>query len=88
MEHIFHFLKEEKFKIYVTALSDNSVYLEDLKPNKKCALVLGNEGQGISKEVFDISTHKIHIPMSKKMESLNVGVAGSIIMSKIFISSK
>ena len=42
-------------------------------------IVLGNEGQGISQEVFDVLEKNIYIPM-KNTESLNVSVAGSIIM--------
>ena len=36
------------------------------------------------KEIFDLSSLRVYIPMSEKMESLNVGVAASIIMSKVF----
>ena len=78
---------DDGYQVLSTSVVDSTSY-DNFKYQNKVCLVLGNEGQGISKEVFDISTHKIHIPMSEKMESLNVGVAGSIIMSKIFISSK
>jgi TrmH family RNA methyltransferase len=48
---------------------------------KKIALVLGNEGNGISKETLGLATHRIRIPINaKKAESLNVAVSGAICM--------
>ena len=43
---------------------------------EQCALVLGNEARGVSK----IAGTKVHIPIKKEMESLNVAVAGGILM--------
>jgi len=75
--------KEAGYQILTTSVIDSTSY-ESFEYGDKLCLVVGNEGQGISKEIFDLATHSIHIPMSDKMESLNVGVAASIIMSKIF----
>ncbi len=52
-------------------------------PKGKVAVIVGNEGQGISERFMQIKTHVVSIPMSKKVESLNAGVAGSIIMQRI-----
>ncbi len=46
---------------------------------EKVALILGNEGAGISDQV-SLCCEKIKIPMAGKMESLNVGTAGGILM--------
>lgn len=43
------------------------------------ALVLGSEGRGVSPEILD-ACRCISIPMAGDMESLNVAVAGSILM--------
>ena len=43
-------------------------------------IVIGNEGSGVSKEVNDLIDNKLYIPMSDKCESLNAGVAASIIL--------
>jgi len=66
--------------IYGTSMKGDS--LNDVKPATKMALILGNEGQGLSKEVLDKVNYNITIKM-KDVESLNVGVAGSIIMHYI-----
>lgn len=46
---------------------------------EKIVLVLGNEGHGISEEIKALSNRSIHIP-TKNVESLNVSVAGGILM--------
>lgn len=80
LENIFSILKEEKFKIYATGLTNNSLYLEEVKASKKCALVLGNEGNGISELTKKEADEIVKINMSSKIDSLNVSVAGSIAM--------
>ncbi len=57
----------------------NGIELDNIKKPNKIAIVLGNEGNGISKEVNNILKRNIYIPMSFT-ESLNVSIAGSIIM--------
>lgn len=52
-------------------------------PKKRIAVIIGNEGQGVSDEFLNFADTKISIPMTQKVESLNAGVAGSIIMQKI-----
>ena len=51
---------------------------------KKCALVLGNEGQGISQELSEGVSQKITIPAAKsaQAESLNVATAAAILLSE------
>lgn len=55
------------------------VNIREVKRNQGIALVLGNEARGISPEAKNLCT-KVAIPMSGKMESLNVAVAGGILM--------
>lgn len=49
-------------------------------PPKKFALVIGNEANGISEEIFTRATHKIRIPMDETQESLNAAVSAGIAM--------
>jgi TrmH family RNA methyltransferase len=44
------------------------------------ALIIGSEAQGISAEGLAQATHQIRIPMVGRAESLNAGVAGSIML--------
>ena len=49
----------------------------------KYALVLGNEGKGVKKEIQEICDKNIYIEMNDACESLNVGVAASIILYEL-----
>lgn len=52
-------------------------------PKGKVAVIIGNEGQGVSEQFMSLANTIVSIPMASKVESLNAGVAGSIIMQKI-----
>ncbi len=68
------------FTFYGTSMKGSS--LKAIKKEAKQALILGNEGQGLSEEVLKKVNTNITIKMNE-VESLNVGVAGSIIMHHI-----
>ena len=51
---------------------------------KNYAIILGNEGNGVNKEINDLSDYLVNIKMSKNIESLNVGIAGSILMYEVY----
>ena len=71
-------IKKHHFKLVVTSLqTDNTIY--DINYNKKI-IVIGNEGNGVSKEIQDMADEKIKIPMLGKTESLNASVATGIVL--------
>ncbi len=72
-------LKDKKFKIVVTSLdTDRDFFQESLKG--KVLLTVGNEGNGVSDEVYELADTKVKIPMPGNAESLNVAIATSVIM--------
>ncbi|MBR1539853.1 MAG: 23S rRNA (guanosine(2251)-2'-O)-methyltransferase RlmB [Clostridia bacterium] len=71
-------MKKHKIQILATDLAtDETIY--DVS-YKKSAIVIGNEGNGVSKEVLELADKKIKIPMPGKTESLNAAVATGIIL--------
>ena len=74
-------LKEKEFTIYATGLSNRTKDINIIKTKSKMAFILGNEGSGISKEIFDLSDEIIKIQMNN-LDSLNVAMAGSIVLYK------
>ena len=66
------------YNIYGTNVV-NGIDLNDVEVSNKIGIVLGNEGNGISDEVNNLLAKNIYIPMNNT-ESLNVSVAGGIIM--------
>ena len=71
-------MKKHHFKLMVTSLqTDRSIY--DIELNKRI-IVIGNEANGVSKEIQDMADEKVKIPMLGKTESLNASVATGIIL--------
>ncbi|MGL5576540.1 MAG: TrmH family RNA methyltransferase [Sarcina sp.] len=72
-------LKSEGFRLVVSSLQGkNDFFNEDL--SGKTIIAVGNEGNGVSDEVYDISDIKVKIPMPGNAESLNVAVATSVML--------
>ena len=71
-------LKNSGFEVVSTSLeTDKSIY--DISYNKK-VVIIGNEANGVSKEILEMSDYKVKIPMLGKTESLNASVAASIMI--------
>ncbi len=48
------------------------------------AIVIGNEGRGLSTAVLELADHHLYIPMQPQVESLNAAVAGSLVLYEVF----
>ena len=71
-------LKKHKIQVFTTDLNtESSIYDVNYK---KSAIVIGNEGNGVSKEIIELADKSIKIPMKGKTESLNAAVATGIIL--------
>lgn len=71
-------IKKHKFQIVTTSLqTENSIYNIDY--NKK-VIIVGNEANGVEKEIQDMSDIKVKIPMFGKTESLNASVATGVVL--------
>lgn len=66
----------------------NGKNIFDYKVDKQIGVVIGNEGNGVSQELKNICKDTIKIPMKNDLESLNAGVASSIIMYNITYGGK
>lgn len=66
-------------KVYATALAESEPYYKyDLREN--IALIIGNEGNGVSSEFLSGADGCLTIPMERNLESLNAAVAAGILM--------
>ena len=72
-------LKENKYLIYGTKVVGGTP-LNEVTPPSQYALIMGNEGSGVSNEVLKLCDEYLYIPMNKQCESLNVAIATSIIL--------
>ena len=74
-------LKNNGYKIYGTKV-DGGTDIKNFNKSNKYALIVGNEGNGISNEVLELCDY-LYIPMNKDCESLNVAIATSIILFEL-----
>ena len=74
-----HF-KSKQIPVFATTLSKNSVDYKEIIAPSSFALVMGNEGHGISDFMADQADQLIHISMPGQAESLNVAVAAGILL--------
>lgn len=72
-------LKERGFSIVATSLEESKNFYEE-NLTGKIVLTVGNEGNGVSEEIFALADKKVKIPMPGGAESLNVSIASSIIL--------
>ena len=79
VDELMEFTRAAGKKLAATCFdTDRYYYDEDLREN--IALIIGNEGGGISRELMESSDLKIKIPMHGNIESLNASVAAGILM--------
>ena len=73
-------LNDLGFKTVAMALTDNSVSIDDpaLKAEEKLAIILGTEGDGLSKTTIANTDYTVKIPMKHGVDSLNVAAAGAL----------
>ncbi|MCS4488843.1 TrmH family RNA methyltransferase [Streptococcus sciuri] len=80
MSDILDDLKANHIPLLVSTLSKDSIDYRQLKPLSSFALVMGNEGKGISDEMAKRADYLVHIDMLGQAESLNVAVAAGILI--------
>jgi len=68
-------------QIYLAEMNGKSCWETDLR--QPLALIIGSEAEGASEEARKLATKKISIPMSGNVESLNAGIAGSVLMFEV-----
>ena len=75
-------IKELNIPVYGTNVVDG-YDVKKIESKDKFCLVMGNEGQGLRKEIQELCDKNLYIPMNKNVESLNVGVACSILLYEL-----
>lgn len=73
--------KIKGLQIYLADMDGISCWETDLR--QQLALIVGGEADGASEEARQLASQKISIPMVEDVESLNAGVAGSVLMFEV-----
>lgn len=75
-------LKKHGVKTYAACLPAEGAY-DTPDYCKGTAFLIGNEGNGLTRETMEMADHKIMIPMAGHVESLNAAIAASILMYEV-----
>lgn len=75
-------LKDKDYKIVGTKVT-NGIDVRDSKTYSHFALIIGNEGRGMSEELDNLCDEYLYIKMNDNCESLNASVAASILMYEL-----
>lgn len=82
LAHTIDFLQQSGVSIFAsTEKAQKTIYEADFR--EPCAIVMGNEETGISKEVLHHSDEKIKLPILGKTQSLNVSVACGAVLYEV-----
>ena len=73
-------LRKAGFRIFATALDQDSLDIRDVDFSGKIGFVIGNEGHGVSPEAIHACDGSVIIPMREGPESLNAAVAAGVVM--------
>ncbi|GMO15999.1 MAG: 23S rRNA (guanosine(2251)-2'-O)-methyltransferase RlmB [Mycoplasmoidaceae bacterium] len=76
-------LKKSGYWIYTSALNDKAQNYSKINYDNKTVLVIGNEENGVNKNIITNSDFVITIPMIGTSQSLNVSVATGILLAQI-----
>ena len=70
---------KKDYKLIATSLNENTIDLREFNWPNKVVLIVGNEGNGVSKEILNMADSTIKIPI-ENIDSLNVGIATAILI--------
>ncbi len=73
-------LKNDGYVVVAVEQTKGSISLNDFMVPEKVVYILGNEIDGVCSELLHLSDVHVEIPMQGKKESLNVSVAGGIVL--------
>ena len=73
-------LRQLRTRAEIVALSaDGEASLFDALPRANRVFVLGNETEGVDREIFELANRRVRIPMQRGVESLNVAITAALI---------
>lgn len=82
-EKLQSFCNENAIHLFATILSPSAISSFAADYKKNCGIILGNEANGISKQLLALADDSIYIPMQGKAESLNAATAAAMITYEI-----
>lgn len=75
-------LKKSDITVYAAYLHGGES-MREMQFDKKCAIMIGNEGNGLTDEAVSVADKRVFIPMAGQIESLNAAIAAAILLFHI-----
>ncbi len=82
LESVIPNLKNDGYRVLATSVT-NGKDVKTLEKIEKICIIMGNEGNGVSDKILSLADDFIYIKMNNACESLNVGVATSILLYEL-----
>lgn len=76
-------IKNLKTSYKILAADMDGLDIREYEKNSKIILAIGNEANGLSENIRDLTSDFVKIPMEGEIESLNAAIAASIIMNRL-----
>ncbi len=73
-------MQGDGYTLYASVVNDSAKKVNQIEFDKKSVMLVGNEGDGLTKEIVNLCDERVTIPMNGRAESLNASVAASILM--------
>ena len=87
VDECYDYLRSKNVTVYLADSRAEKMYYQ-LPFGKRVAFVMGSERYGISRTWYDKETELVAIPMLGKCDSLNVGVAGTVLLYEACVKNK
>lgn len=71
-------------RVYAAALSPEAIRLQEARFGRGDTVLIGNEGHGLSDTALSLSDAALYIPMEPGVESLNAGIAASLVLFEFY----
>lgn len=79
LSHMAGLLKAAGLPVYAAALAEDTADLREVDL-RRCGVIIGSEGRGVSPEALELCDRTVGIPMRESCESLNAAAAGAVIL--------
>lgn len=76
---VLSYMKKSGMRVLSACVDSTSISLDKLKNSGGIAVILGNEGAGVSAELIEACDEVFFIPMASSIESFNVAVSAAIV---------
>lgn len=79
-------LQKDGYKVIATANEKGAKNIQNYKYPKKIAIIIGNEGNGMDREVIEVCDEKLFIPIDSNVAHLNAASAATVFLYQSLIN--